>query len=76
MLQWLIYHITRKRVLIGQQPPSGIIKGRGGATESCENIYQFFSAMSSNDYYHHQNLYSYMQCNFPASHQSTVCMQA
>ena len=41
MLQWLIYHITRKRV-IGQQPPSGIIKGRGGAAESCENIYHFF----------------------------------
>ena len=30
------------RVPIGQQPPSGIIQGRGGATESCENIYQFF----------------------------------
>jgi hypothetical protein len=59
MLQWLIYHITRKRVLIGQQPPSVIIQGRGGATESCENICQFFCAMISNDYY--QNLYNYMQ---------------
>lgn len=61
MLQSLIYHMTRKRVLIGQQPPSGIIKGRGGAIESSENIFQFVCEMSSNDYYHHQNLHNYMQ---------------